>query len=236
MHQDTYNGRKMVSVTQAIGIIDKRYLVDWAGKLGIKKALALRDYYLDAIDKEVSKIPDSWFKDNNIQRKDFWKDHNQIRDESTDLGDRFHEDVENWLLKKNEPIKSNAAMVERFIEAAKQHSIVPAEIEKQVISENYGYQGTMDFAGYFDDALVVADWKSSNRIDGVAYPTQLAAYAMAYNEEKGTNIKEGIIVRVPKPNEEGRVGKAQIKRYQLAEYFPTFLKCLALYKDVRKAG
>lgn len=74
--------------------------------------------------------------------------------------------------------------------------------------------------------LVVMDWKTSSRIyDDMQL--QLAAYAHAYNEQRGTAVKSGLIVCVSKDKphfklttKEFKLGKAPFKKFlKLREMF-----------------
>ncbi len=88
------------------------------------------------------------------------------------------------------------------------------ETELHVVSELYKYHGTFDATGYLADrplTLALFDWKTSSGIYE-DMSLQLAAYAQAYKEQTGVEIKRGIIVHVSKAKP---THKLTVKEYKL---------------------
>lgn len=104
------------------------------------------------------------------------------------------------------------------------------ESELHVVSKEHKYAGTFDAVGTLPGSrkLVLFDWKTSAGI----YPDmelQLAAYAQAYKEQTGIEIKKGVIVLVSKDKP---VHKLVVKEYSLGKRpIKAFLKRL---EDFRK--
>lgn len=104
------------------------------------------------------------------------------------------------------------------------------ETELHVVSKEHKYAGTFDAVGTLPGSkrLVLFDWKTSAGI----YPDmelQLAAYAQAYKEQTGIEIKKGVIVLVSKAKPDHRL---IVKEYKLGKRpIKAFLKRL---EDFRK--
>ncbi len=78
--------------------------------------------------------------------------------------------------------------------------------------------------------LIVGDWKTGSRIYA-DHALQLAAYAQAYKEQTGKEIKVGIIVHVSKDKPYHRV---TVKTFKLGKrVFNKFLKLRAMFDDMK---
>lgn len=90
------------------------------------------------------------------------------------------------------------------------------------------FAGTLDAIGKMKidgkDALVVMDWKTSNKLYP-EYALQIAAYAKAYEELFGQKIDEGLIVKFPKDG--SRFEAKRVKDLNLA--FDAFKSTLLLW-------
>ena len=64
-----------------------------------------------------------------------------------------------------------------------EHKLEPLAIETPVYSEKYGYAGTPDFLGHFDDVLTVLDWKFVRQLAKTKVKAQVNAYGAAYEEQ-----------------------------------------------------
>jgi CRISPR/Cas system-associated exonuclease Cas4 (RecB family) len=100
------------------------------------------------------------------------------------------------------------------------------DTELKVISRQHKYSGTLDAVGTFNGKPMLYDWKTSSRI----YPDmdlQLVAYAQAYKEQTGIELKQGMIVHVSKDKPHFklttkvfRLGKRPLKKFlKLRETF-----------------
>lgn len=100
------------------------------------------------------------------------------------------------------------------------------DMELKVISRKHIYSGTLDAVGTFNGKPMLYDWKTSARI----YPDmdlQLVAYAQAYKEQTGIELKQGMIVHVSKDKPDFKLtvkvfklGKRPLKKFlKLREMF-----------------
>lgn len=154
-------------------------------------------------------------------------------------GTAFHAGAEALVLGEDVPYPANrrlGKMLERFEQWTVDSGFIVKETELHVVSKTHTYAGTFDATGYLFDKrrvfkeLVLCDWKTSSAI----YPEmalQLAAYAQAYKEQTGIEIKRGIIVHVSKdkPNH-----KLTVKEYKLGKrLLNKFLKRLREFNEAR---
>ncbi len=120
-------------------------------------------------------------------------------------------------------------MVRRFDEWVAASGVKVKEVELHVVSKEHKYAGTFDAVGTLPGsrALVLFDWKTSAGI----YPDmelQLAAYAQAYKEQTGIEIKKGVIVLVGKDKPSHRL---IVKEYKLGKRpIKAFLKRLEAFR------
>lgn len=154
------------------------------------------------------------------------------------IGDEFHRCVDQYLETGEFAISDGfstscsnrvVGMMESFIEWATNIEGVVDATELKVISRLHTYSGTLDAVGTLDGKPIVFDWKTSSRI----YPEmalQLSAYAQAYKEEKGIDIKQGIIVHVSKDKPRF---KLTTKVFKLGKrVFGKFLKLRSMFDDM----
>jgi hypothetical protein len=143
------DGKRVPGVTTILGVLNKPALVGWANRLG-----------LDGVDV------------------------NKYRDEAAAIGSLAHYLIESEL-KGEEPDLADytPAQVERASESLasfhawrEQHELDAIFVEKQLVSDDPRYGGTLDFYGRCDGRLALLDFKTS----GAIYPEhkiQVAAYA-----------------------------------------------------------
>lgn len=154
------------------------------------------------------------------------------------IGDEFHRCVDQYLETGEFAISKDfstscssrvVGMMESFIEWATNIEGIVDATELKVISRLHTYSGTLDAVGTLDGKPIVFDWKTSSRI----YPEmalQLSAYAQAYKEEKGIDIKQGIIVHVSKDKPRF---KLTTKVFKLGKrVFGKFLKLRSMFDDM----
>lgn len=158
------------------------------------------------------------------------------------IGDEFHRCIEEYLdtgefivLHGGNGLPPScvsrvAGMVESFIDWAANVEGVVAATELKVISRAHVYSGTLDAVGTFDRKPTIYDWKTSSRIyDSMA--VQLAAYAQAYKEQTGIDIKQGMIVHVSKDKPRF---KLTTKTFKLGKrVFGKFLKLRDMFDDMK---
>jgi hypothetical protein len=107
------------------------------------------------------------------------------------------------------------------------------DTELKVISRKYRYSGTLDAVGTFNKKPMLYDYKTSARI----YPDmdlQLVAYAQAYKEETGIELKQGMIVHVSKQKPDF---KLTVKIFKLGKRpLKKFLKLRAMFDDIMEVS
>lgn len=156
------------------------------------------------------------------------------------IGTEFHRCVEEYLrtggftlsddLSLNMQRRVNG-MVKSFIGWATTVNGDVHDTELKVISREYIYSGTLDAVGTFDGRPMLYDWKTSSRI----YPDmdlQLVAYAQAYKEQTGIELKQGMIVHVSKDKPRFKLttkvfklGKRPFKKFlKLREMFDSMME------------
>lgn len=119
-------------------------------------------------------------------------------------------------------------MMKSWIEWAQSVNGEIHETELKVISHEHYYSGTLDAVGTYDNEPMLYDWKSSSKI----YPDmdlQLVAYAQAYKEQTGIELKQGMIVCTSKDKPRFKV---TTKVFKLGKGpFNQFLKLRADFDD-----
>ena len=107
----------------------------------------------------------------------------QKRKKITDWGTLIHHTIEKILLGKKPKIdRSIQPSIDAFLDWFKKHQFKVQDIEKQVLSKEYGYVGTLDVSGELDGQFGVLDIKTSQAIWD-EYFIQTTAYTYAYNEQ-----------------------------------------------------
>lgn len=122
------------------------------------------------------------------------------------------------------------AMLERFDEWVVSSGVKIKETELHIVSKEHKYAGTFDAVGTLPGSkqLVLFDWKTSAGIYS-DMELQLAAYAQAYKEQTGLEIKKGVIVLVSKDKPDHKI---TVREYRLGKRpIKAFLKRL---EDFRK--
>lgn len=157
---------------------------------------------------------------------------------AVDVGNKFHEMAEGLALNKNVELSGNKridTMTKVFAEWLVSENFKVGATELHVVSHIHQYQGTFDAVGYLKNKktgrveLYLLDWKTSSGIYA-DMALQLAAYALAYKEETGVEIKRGMIVHVSKDKPHH---KLTVKEYTLGKRLTNaFLKRL---EEFRKA-
>ena len=117
------------------------------------------------------------------------------------VGDQFHVAADNIVngVPTTPPTRRLQGMCRSFKAWVDENKFRPEVQEFDVVSKVHRYAGTLDAIGTLgdDSELVLLDWKSSAGIyPEMAY--QLAAYAHAYREQQGIELKRGWIIQVDK--------------------------------------
>jgi len=215
------NGKIYYRVTTTLGIIAKHGLRNWMGKTGYVKAQKILETR-QAIGTHVHKLIEL-----------------NLKEKAVNLG-AYEREIQDGLLE--------------FEEFKKEARLKPQALEQNLWSNKYGYAGTADYIGYYTtperylgaqivdhkrikmpkfkkSSLVIGDWKTGKDI----YPSywlQLAAYAQAFEELTGVEVKGGFICKI-------RDGKLQVKEKTIKELkalFPAYVAVVEVYEWKYKLG
>lgn len=208
------NHRYHLSTTTAIpdgvttignGTIPKFTLIDWAGRTN---ARAVRDACLKVFE-ETGMFPEqSAFLAICEQCENA---HNSLKESASDSGSITHDLIEKHL--KGEPYEFPTepkvrAGFQAFLGWFDKTDIAILEVERLVYSEKYFYCGKTDFVGSRDGDLLIGDFKTGSGFYE-DQPYQLAAYAIAIEEETGNRIDQGLIIHLDKQT-------GRFKEYEVA--------------------
>jgi len=202
-----YEGKKNPSVTTLINIIAKPSLVFWSANQ--ERILALEaavDFY-----RELSGASEAAGKEYLKQletRMGYKRAHQRLLEEAGDIGTQTHNRIE-WELREelglNSEFDARPELTSTGAEKAynewkkwrKDVNLKVIAVEQMIISEKYGYGGTLDLLAEIEGVLTVPDWKTGKRIYAESF-LQNAAYRQAVREMGIGDPKKGIIVRLPK--------------------------------------
>lgn len=153
-----------------------------------------------------------------------------IKRESQELGKAVHQEIEDrfqnpdWTQNGHDNV---ARMVDNFWnQFVIPYRARPMKLEQTYEDKKLKLQGTLDAIIEAKDVLYIADWKTSNQLDKIGVPLQLAAYAYL----SGLHIWRGMAVRIDKEK-----NKVQVETWDnLDKYWPIFLHCLEVARYVKK--
>lgn len=205
------------SVTQITGILDKPALVHWAAKeqlaADIETAWQLACYPPAVLDGTTGPERRASFEAAFLAASGDVKAHRKASAKAADLGTQVHALIEHHL-KVNLNLTDEAAPPEASDQAlyvyagfekwAHDVNLTPVCMESRLFSMTHEYAGTFDFLGDVEGARVIIDWKSSKAV----YPEmrlQSIGYRIAVAEMLGIPMPGGIIVRLPKGNDQGGI-------------------------------
>ena len=224
-HIYTINGKKVPSVTGVLRILSKPWLVPWAAKVTTEKMAELLKPGVAYDELQIKDMLDQAKRANYT-----------IKTSAGDLGKLVHEYLENFI-KGTNPSKlvhdeaRNSA--NRFLDWVNKHKVEFLLSEQMVYSKKHNYCGTLDFVCKVEGKLLLGDIKTSNQIDLIEYPAQVAAYMIAREEEFGDKFDGAVIVRVGKKDAEFEMMELNYK--DMTKYKKIFLDCLALTNSVANA-
>ena len=166
-------------------------------------------------------------------------DPDKIRDEAADSGTCTHYHVECHIkgiepdLKDftQEQIDKGETGFLAFLEWEKDNKLEYEKLEFGVVSETYRYGGTVDIIARKNGSLWMLDLKTSKAI----YPghiIQLAAYAMAYEEQECVRLNEQHILQLSK--KDGSFQHHKISDQQITDGWEVFKRCRELYDFQKK--
>ena len=209
-------GEKLVpGVTKIIGILDKPALVQWAANMAAEYIGA---QLFGEAARPVTEIPAILNEAKTAHRK--------LSKSATDIGKEVHSFAERALVEQRVKLPKDPQTrkgCEAFLTWLHATDMKPINVERMVFSRMHYYAGTCDFFGHINGELCVMDLKTSSGLYR-EMPIQLAAYAVALQEETGERIDHAWIVRLDKKS-----GKCE------PLYIPMRQSLKSAWLDVRKA-
>ena len=221
-HIYTINGKKIPSVTGVLRILSKPWLVPWASKVTIEKMAELLKPGVAYDELQIKSMLDE------AKRATY-----AIKTTAGDLGKLVHQYLEKFIKGQN-PSKlvhdeaRNSA--NRFLDWVNQNKVEFLLSEQMVYSKKYNFCGTLDFVCKIGKKLLLGDIKTSNQIDLIEYPAQMAAYMICREEEFGDKFDGCILVRVGKKDAEFEMMEISCK--DMVKYKKIFLDCLSLTNSI----
>jgi hypothetical protein len=199
------SGTLVPGVTTVLNLLDKPFLVAWAYNCGCKGI----DY---------RKVRDTGANIGSLVHYLILCD---LKNETPDTTDYSQADIE----KANNSLKSYYAW-------KKQNPIKPIMVETALISEKFGYGGTMDLFAQNHDSNILYDFKTSGGIY-VSYLYQLAAYGQLILENTGKLPDMFTILRFNKDNN----SDFEIRYItDMSKYFEVFRHLLCIYNLQKELG
>lgn len=129
------------------------------------------------LDVAVHQKLKNWFVNNTKE-----KIENKLQ-VTADIGSRIHKAIENDLNNVSQEITDDiAAPFDKWLTLKHAHKIKAESTEKVVYSKHFGFAGTADIVGWFDDKRCVMDVKTG--FYNIKAGWQMAAYREALNENE----------------------------------------------------
>jgi hypothetical protein len=190
-------GERVPSVTTILGVLNKPALLDWAWKCGCEGL-----------------------------------DYKAVRDNAADIGTIAHGLILAHLTQSkfdtSEYSPADVAKAEncliKYWDWEKANKVEPVLVESQMVSETYGFGGTIDCLARMNGELILIDHKTGKAIYSEMF-YQLAAYRQLLKEQ-GHEIKNARILRIGRDEVEGFEERVMV---DLAKHFMVFLHCMGLY-------
>lgn len=242
---ETPDGERYPSVTSILSVIAKPALLNWYAKVEREMVSEVAaQLYDDAPAEKMSKFAFLTTLERRLGKE---KAAKKLLDKAGDIGSRIHEAAE-WALRKElgqkqgeQPILTGAALwaFMAWEDWRSKTSLEPHYIEQKVYSRSYGYAGTVDLIATLNlpglgHTLCVIDWKSGKAIYHEAL-IQIAAYRAAVVEmghDQGLPM-HGLVVRVPKTENDPAFEAVFVPSDELDKHFKTFLAARDLFVAVQ---
>jgi hypothetical protein len=195
-------GTLVPGVTTVLNILSKPFLIKWANNLGQR-----------GIDS--SKYTDEAALCGTLAHYLIMCHFKGVSPDTSDYSANQAQQAKNSLLS--------------FRRWEKSHSVKPILVEKSLVSDTFGYGGTIDFYGKIDGKPTLVDFKTGKDI----YPEmryQVAAYYQLLREHR-YEVSETRILCIGRGEDDGF--KEQ-EMGNLEREWKIFAHCLAIYKLQRK--
>jgi hypothetical protein len=203
----TQEGKRVPSVTTILGVLNKPALLDWAWKCGCEG-----------------------------------KDYKAVRDNAADIGTLAHamiqahlkgEECDTTEYSAQDIVKAENCLI-KYWDWEKENPINSVLVEEPLVSETYGFGGTIDCLCTLNDELILVDHKTGKGIYSEMF-YQLAAYEKLL-QEHGYSIANARILRIGRDETEGFEQRIAVN---LDKQWAVFVSCLAIYnlqKEIRGDG
>lgn len=192
-HAYTYEGKFVPGVTSILRVLDKPALVQWSANCAVEY---ISKAYVN-LREQGGEIEPTAFLSVCQEAKTA---HRRISRDAADIGSEVHAFAEAVLADRNASLPANpqaAKGAEALLTWVDAHTIEPIHQERMVFSRKHFYAGTVDLFGKIDGELCVLDFKTSSGLYAEML-LQLAAYAVALEDETEQRIDHGWIVRLDK--------------------------------------
>ena len=198
------NGEKVPSVTTVLSVIEKPALKFWANKIGLEGVKVTE--YVD--DKAMIGTLTHHIIESHINKTDQNFSKFNCNDEQIE---QAHQCTKKYLEWENY-----------------QAEFIPLATELKLVSEKFGYGGTIDLLAVLNGKITLIDFKTCNAIYDEPY-YQTAAYAELADENKITDkkIEQIVILRIGRNESEGF---EYIEHKTRKASFKVFLSALELFK------
>ena len=196
---------KVPGVTTILKVIDKSHvLVPWANKLGF-------------LGVDANKYRDEKAMVGTLAHAMILCDLKGGTAERYDNSQREIDQAENAYLK--------------YCAWKKQHLLEPILVEGSMVSEFFGFGGTVDYYGKIDGVLTLLDFKSGSNL----YPEmwyQLAGYGILL-EERGHHVDQRILLNIGRDETENFI-EAKRSGPPLDDEVLIFRSCLDIYNAKKR--
>ena len=194
-------GKRLPGVTTILGILEKKGLVDWSNNLGLN-GINVHKYVDDKAE---------------IGTLAHYLVMCHLTGEEPDTDD----------YSQNQIVQANNSF-QHYMEWEREHTVEPILVEGALVSNVFGYGGTLDLYCKLDGVLTLLDIKTGNGIYD-SYFFQLAAYKHLL-EEQGCGVDGCRILRIGRDETEGFEERVA---GNLDLHFELFKHCLQIY-DLQK--
>ena len=229
------DGESYPSVTHVLSVIGKPALVNWAAnqeRTLVSEAAA--DLYED-LAKLPKPMPRTAYLTTLQARVGKVKAHKRALEKASDIGTQVHHLVE-WTLRQQcgQLVGQEPRVVDdaqwafmAWQDWARSVALKPLLIEQTVYSRVHGYAGTMDLVAEVNGVRTLIDFKTGKAIYSEAH-LQNVAYQVALSEMGHDGVQAGMIVRLPKRQDDPAFEVADTP--PVADLFETFLAVKQLWK------
>ena len=196
----TSAGKQVPGVTTVLGVLNKPALVAWANRLGLE-GIDSRSYTDEAA--AVGKLAHALIEC-------------ELKGEDPDLSDFSQAQIDRAQFG-----------VEAFHTWRAAHQLEPVLVEASIVSDEFGFGGTIDCVAVLDDVLTLLDFKTSSGIYD-EHKFQVSAYWRLL-KEAGYEIKGARILKIGRTEGEG-LEEHTITGRQILHGWRIFEHCLEIYQ------